>query len=133
MKKVLIIAIGLTFSCLSAKPLPDHVPMINYEKITIQTPPSILEAQSLFVENIIVSDLFVQPAKSVQCQTFNYVSNVSLIDLAFVYQPILYERSDKINPAADYDIYKAKDKFKNEIVVDNSFRIQNVPKNFELV
>ncbi|MBC7847250.1 MAG: hypothetical protein H7Y10_12235 [Flavobacterium sp.] len=133
MKKMLLIAIGLMFSCLSAKPLPDHLPMVNYEKITIQTPHSIFEAQGLFVENVVVSDLFVQPTKSVQRQTFNYVSNVSLIDLALVYQPILYERSDKINPVADYDIYKAKDKFKNEIVVDNSFRIQNVPKNFELV
>lgn len=128
MKKVLIIAIGLTFSCLSASTLPDHVSVINYEKITIQTPPSILEAQCLFVENATVLDLFVQPTESVQCQTFNYVSSVSLIDLAFVYQPILYERSDKINLVADYDIYKAKDKFKKEIVVDNSFRIQNVPK-----
>lgn len=132
MKKVLIIAMGLMFSCLSAKSLPDHFPMVNYEKITIQEPQSLFAAQVLYVENCIVSD-FVQPTESVQRQTFNYVSNVSLIDLAFVYQPILYERSDKINPVADYDIYKAKDKFKKEIVVDNQFRIQNVPKNFELV
>lgn len=132
MKKMLLIAIGLTFSCLSAKPLPDHVSVINYEKITIQEPQSLFAAQVLFVENVVVSD-FVQPTESVQNQTFNYVSNVSLIDLALVYQPILYERSDKINPVADYDIYKAKDKFKNEIVVDNLFRIQNVPKDFELV
>lgn len=132
MKKMLLIAIGLMFSCLSAKPLPDHVPMVNYEKITIQEPQTLFAAQVLCVENGIVSD-FVQPTESVQNQTFNYVSNVSLIDLALVYQPILYERSDKINPVADYDIYKASDKFKNEIVVDDNFRIQNVPKNFELV
>lgn len=132
MKKALIIAIGLMFSCLSASTLPDHVSVINYDKITIQEPQSLFAAQVLYVENCIVS-YFVQPTESVQCQTFNYVSNVSLIDLAFIYQPILYERSDKINPVADYDIYKAKDEFKNKIVVDNQFRIQNVPKNFELV
>jgi hypothetical protein len=131
MKKMLLIAIGLMFSCLSASTLPDHVSVINYDKITIQEPQSLFVAQVLYVENGIVSD-FVQPVESVQCQTFNYVSNVSLIDLA-IYQPILYERSDKINPVADYDIYKARDKFKNKIVVDNTFRIQNVPKDFELV
>lgn len=131
MKKVLIIAIGLMFSCLQARSLPDHVSVINYDKITIQEPQSLFAAQVLYVENVIVSD-FVQPIESIQCQTFNYVSSVNLIDLAFIYQPILYERSDKINPVADYDIYKAKDKFKKEIVVDNQFRIQKVPKDFEL-
>ena len=155
MKKMLIIAIGLMFSCLSAKTLPDHYPMINYEKITIQEPLAVFAAQILYVENATVLDLFVQPTESVQCQTFNYVSDVSFIDLAFIYQPILYERSDKINPLVNYDIYNArdvlnehfnkinpvsnyniyrpKDKFKNEIVVDNEFRIQTVPKDFELV
>lgn len=128
MKKMLLIAIGMMFSCLSARTLPDHVSVINYEKITIQEPLAVFAAQILFVENATVLDLFVEPTESVQCQTFNYVSSVSLIDLAFIYQPILYERSDKINPVADYDIYKAKDGFKKEIVVDNQFRIQNVPK-----
>ena len=132
MKKVLIIAIGLMFSCLSAKPLPDHVPMINYEKITIQTPPSILEAQCLYVENVVVSD-FVQPTESVQSQTFKSNSSVNLIDLALFYRPVVYENYTRINPAADYDIYKAKDKNSNKIVVDNLFRIQTVPKDFELV
>lgn len=132
MKKVLIIATGLMFSCLSAKPLPDHVPMVNYEKITIQEPQSLFAAQVLCVENVSVSD-FVQPTESVQNQTFNYVHDIDVVNIKGFYKPILYERSDKINPGANYDIYKAKDKFKNEIVVDNLFRIQNVPKDFELV
>jgi len=133
MKKMLLIAIGLMFSCLSARPLPDHVSVINYDKIMIQETQSLFAAPVLFVENATVLDLFVQPTESVQCQTFNYILSVCLIDLVGVYHPILYERSGKINPAADYDIYKAKDKNSNKIVVDNSFRIQTVPKDFELV
>ena len=133
MKKLLIIAIGLMFSCLSASTLPDHYPMINYEKITIQEPLAVFADQILYVENVTVSDLFVQPTESVQKQTFNYDSSVNLIDLALFYRPVVYESYTKINPEADYDIYKARDKISNKIVVDNEFRIQNVPKDFELV
>jgi len=133
MKKMLIIAIGLMFSCLSAKTLPDHYPMINYENITIQTPQEFFASPVLNVENVVVSDFDLQSNESVQRQTFNYDSSINLIDLALFYRPVIYENYTKINPAADYDIYKAKDKISNKIVVDNSFRIQTVPEDFELV
>lgn len=133
MKKMLLIAIGLMFFCLSAKPLPYHFPMINFEKITIQTPQELFASPVLNVENVVVSDFIFNTNESVQRQTFNYDSSINLIDLALFYRPVVYENYTRINPAADYDIYKAKDKFKKEIVVDTGFRIHNIPKDFELV
>jgi hypothetical protein len=128
MKKFLIIACVLMASCLQANNLPDHFAVVNYEKMTIQEPISLFADVVLLVDNDVVSDFIVEPKNPVQLQTFNYVADVNVRESKGFYKPIDYESFIKINPVANYDIYKARGKFKNELFVDNQLRVENIPK-----
>lgn len=127
MKKFLIIGCGLMFSCLSAMTLPDNVPVVSYEKMTIE-PVSLFADTVLFVDNDVVSDFSFELKNPVQLQTFNYVANVNVRESKGFYKPIDYESFIKINPDVNYDIYKARDRFKKELFVDSRFRIENIPR-----
>lgn len=127
MKKLLIIAFGLMASCVSAMTLPDNVPVVSYEKMTIE-PVSLFADTVLLVDNYVVSNFIVEPKNPVQLQTFNYVATVNVRESKGFYKPIDYESFIKINPFANYDIYNGRDLFKNELYVDNQFRIQNIPR-----
>lgn len=128
MKKFLIIACVLMASCLQANNLPDHFAVINYEKMTIQEPISLFADTVLLVDNDVVLDFIVESKNPVQLQTFNYVATVNVMESKGFYKPIDYESFIKINPFANYDIYNGRDLFKNELYVDNQFRIQNIPR-----
>jgi hypothetical protein len=128
MKKFLIIGCGLMFSCLSAMTLPDNVSVVRYEKMTYQEPISLFADVVLLVDNDVVSDFIVEPKNPVQLQTFNYVADVNVRESKGFYKPIDYESFIKINPVANYDIYKAREKFKNELFVDNQLRVENIPR-----
>lgn len=127
MKNFLIIAFGLMASCVSAMTLPDNVSVVSYEKMTIQEPISLFADTVLLVDNDVVCDFLFELKNPVQLQTFNYVA-VNVRKSKGFYKPIDYESFIKINPFANYDIYKARDRFKNELFVDNQFRIQNRPR-----
>jgi hypothetical protein len=127
MKKFLIIAFGLMASCVSAMTLPDNVPVVSYEKMTIE-PISLFADVVLLVDNYVVSDFVVELRNPLQLQTFNYVATLNVSDSKGFYKPIDYESFIKINPNVNYDIYKARDRFKNELYVDDPFRIQNIPR-----
>lgn len=126
MKKILIIAFGLMASCVSAMTLPDNVPVVSYEKMTIE-PVSLFADTVLLVENDVVSNFIVEPKNPVQLQTFNYVA-VNVRESKGFYKPIDYESFIKINPLSHYDIYNGRDLFKNELFVDSRFRIENIPR-----
>lgn len=126
MKKLLIIAFGLMASCVSAMTLPDNVPVVSYEKMTIE-PVSLFADVVLLVDNDVVSNFIVEPKNPVQLQTFNYVA-VNVRESKGFYKPIDYESFIKNNPLSHYDIYNGRDLFKNELYVDNQFRIQNIPR-----
>ena len=128
MKKFLIIGCGLMFSCLSAMTLPDNVSVVSYEKMTIQEPISLFADTVLLVDNDVVGDFALAIQNSMQLQTFNYVHDINVRDPKGFYKPIDYESFIKINPFANYDIYNGRDLFKNELFVDNQFRIQNIPR-----
>lgn len=127
MKKFLIIACVLMASCLQANNLPDHFAVVNYEKMTIQEPISLFADVVLLVDNDVVTSFIVEPKNPVQLQTFNYVA-VNVRESKGFYKPIDYESFIKINPLSHYDIYNGRDLFKNELYVDNQFRIQNIPR-----
>lgn len=127
MKKFLIIAFGLMASCVSAMTLPDNVPVVSYEKMTIE-PISLFADTVLLVDNDVVCDFSFELKNPVQLQTFNYVATLNVSDSKGFYKPIDYESFIKINPDVNYDIYKARDRFKNELYVDDQFRIQNIPR-----
>jgi hypothetical protein len=128
MKKFLILGCGLMFSCLSAMTLPDNVSVVSYEKMTIQEPIELFADTVLFVDNDVVSDFSFELKNPVQLQTFNYVANVNVRESKGFYKPIDYESFIKINPDVNYDIYKARDRFKKELFVDSRFRIENIPR-----
>ena len=128
MKKFLILGCGLMFSCLSAMTLPDNVPVVSYEKMTVQKPILLFDDTVLLVDNYVVSDFVLEMRTPVQLQTFNYVATLNVSDSKGFYKPIDYESFIKINPDVNYDIYKARDRFKNELYVDDPFRIQNRPR-----
>jgi hypothetical protein len=128
MKKFLIIAFGLMASCVSAMTLPGNVPVVPYEKIAFNAPESLFADTVLLVDNDVVSNFIVEPKNPVQLQTFNYVANVNVRESKGFYKPIDYESFIKINPLSHYDIYNSRDLFKNELYVDNQFRIQNIPR-----
>lgn len=128
MKKFLIIACVLMASCLQANNLPDHFAVVNYEKMTIQEPISLFADTVLLVDNDVVSDFSFELKNPLQVQTFNYVANVNVRESKGFYKPIHYESFIKINSLSHYDIYNGRDLFKNELYVDNQFRIQNIPR-----
>lgn len=128
MKKFLILGCGLMFSCLSAMTLPDNVSVVPYEKIAFNAPESLFADVVLLVDNDVVSDFVVELKNPVQLQTFNYVATVNVRESKGFYKPIDYESFIKINPLSHYDIYNGRDLFKNELYVDNQFRIQNIPR-----
>ena len=128
MKKILIIACALMFSCLSASTLPDNVSVVSYEKMTIQEPISLFAEQVLLINDYVVSDFVLELKNPVQLQTFNYVHDIDVRDPKGFYKPIDYESFIKINPLSHYDIYNGRDLFKNELFVDSEFRIQNIPR-----
>ena len=127
MKKFLILGCGLMFSCLSAMTLPENVTVVPYEKIAFNAPESLFADTVLLVDNDVVSDFIVESKKPLQLQTFNYVA-VNVRESKGFYKPIDYESFIKINPLSHYDIYNGRDLFKNELYVDNQFRIQNIPR-----
>lgn len=128
MKKFLIIACVLMASCLQANNLPEHFAVVNYEKMTIQEPILLFADTVLLVDNDVVSSFIVESKKPLKLQTFNYVATVNVRESKGFYKPIDYESFIKINPFANYDIYKARDRFKNELFVDSEFRIENIPR-----
>lgn len=128
MKKFLIIGCGLMFSCLSAMTLPDNVSVVSYEKMTIQEPISLFSDMVLLVDNDVVSDFVLELRNPLQLQTFNYVAMLNVSDSKGFYKPIDYESFIKINPGVNYDIYKARDRFRNELYVDDPSRIENIPR-----
>ena len=127
MRKILIIACGLMFSCLSASTLPDNVSVVSYEKMTFNAP-QLFADTVLLVDDYVVSDFFLAIQNSMKLQTLNYVHDIDVRDPKGFYKPIDYESFIKINPFANYDIYNGRDLFKNELFVDNQFRIQNIPR-----
>jgi hypothetical protein len=127
MKKLLFLAFGLMASCVSAMTLPDNVPVVAYEKMTIE-PISIFADVVLLVDDVIVSNFVLELKNPVKWQAFNDVVVPNVRQSKGFYKPIDYESINKINPNANYYIYKARDKFLKELFVDNQFRIQNVPR-----
>lgn len=128
MRKILIIGCGLMFSCLSASTLPDNVSVVTYEKIAFNAPEWLLADTVLLVDDYVVSDFVLAIQNSMKLQTFNYVHDINVRDSKGFYKPIDYESFIKINPLSHYDIYNGRDLFKNELFVDNQFRIQNIPR-----
>jgi hypothetical protein len=126
MKKILIIACGLMLSSLSAMTLPDHVQVVNYEKITIQKPMELFAYQVLGLEDYVVSDFFVQPQNIVQLQTFRYVHDIDVVDREGFIKPILYESFYTFLPLTNYDLYKVRVPIRNEVLLSN--RIRDVSK-----
>jgi hypothetical protein len=127
MKKFLILGCGLMFSCLSAMTLPDNVSVVPYENIAFNAPESIWADTVLLVDNDVVSDFVFEIQNPVQLQTFNDVATVNVRESKGFYKPIDYESFIKINPISNYDIYKERDKFRNELFVDSEFIIENIP------
>ncbi|MBC5840761.1 hypothetical protein H8R23_05030 [Flavobacterium sp. F-380] len=122
MKKFLIIGCGLMFSCLSAMTLPDNVPVVSYEKMTIQEPLSLFSDVVLLVDNDVVSNFIVEPKNPVQLQTFKDVAVPNVRESKGFYKPIDYESLHKMNPLSHYDIYNGRELFKNE------FSVENIPR-----
>jgi len=128
MKKFLIIACGLMASCLSASTLPDNIQFVSYEKIAFNAPTELFADQVILTDNYVVSDFVVQLQDTVQLQTFTYVAAINVMQSKGFYKPIDYECFITINPVANYDKSKVREKFRNELFVDNQFRIENIPR-----
>lgn len=122
MKKILIIACGLMFSSLSAMTLPDHVQVVKYEKMSYQEPVQLFADQVLLIDECFNLDFVLKFENTSQLHEFAYVRDIDVVKKKGFLKPILYENFNETIPFANYDIYKHKDPFWNEVLFSNRIR-----------
>lgn len=127
MKKILIIACGLMFAQLSATTLPDHIQVVKYEKLKYQAPVDIFVDQVVLVDECVVSDFVLTIENTLKIHSLAYVHDIDVVNRKGFIKPILYENFWKTPPPfANYDIYKLKEPFWNEVLF--SYKIRDFSK-----